>query len=498
MVVTMRSPFGRRNWTGSARELGDAGGALCRHLTLVEDALLVGADDLFVAGEGEQRRVEVGRRRPAQVVPLVIRQIVDADDHVLARDGDGLAVRRREDVVGREHQGARLGLRLPAERKMHGHLVAVEVGVERGADERMDLDGLALDEQGLEGLDAEAVQRGRAVEHHGMLVDDLLEDVPDLGHHRLDHLLGRLDVLHHLARDEAAHDERLEELEGHHLGQAALVHLEVRPGDDHRASRVVDALAEQVLAEAALLALEHVAERLERAVARARDGAAAAAVVEERVDGLLQHALLVVDDDVRRLQVEQPLEAVVAVDDAPVEVVEVAGREAPAVELDHRPQLRRDHGDHVEDHPLGMVAAAQEGRDDLETLDGARLALALGGVDGLTQLQRLGLEIDALEELAHRLGARAAGEVDAEALGLVAGLAGEHALHLLIEGLVADDLARADRLELLPGLVDLVLGVLDGLVAAVDVVVAQLVGLGALQLQLVLAQRGRVDHDAPA
>ena len=193
---------------------------------------------------------------------------------------------------------------------------------------------------------------GRAVEHHGVLVDDLLEDVPDLGHHRLDHLLGRLDVLHHLARHEAAHDERLEELEGHHLGQAALVHLEVRPGDDHGAPGVVDALAEQVLAEAALLALEHVAERLERAVAGAGHGAAAAAVVEQRVDGLLQHALLVVDDDVRRLQVEQPLEAVVAVDDAPVEVVEVAGREAAAVELDHRAQLGRDDGDNVEDHPL--------------------------------------------------------------------------------------------------------------------------------------------------
>jgi hypothetical protein len=42
---------------------------------------------------------------------------------------------------------------------VHGHLVAVEVGVERRADERMDLDGLALDEDGLEGLDAEPVQR---------------------------------------------------------------------------------------------------------------------------------------------------------------------------------------------------------------------------------------------------------------------------------------------------------------------------------------------------
>ena len=40
-----------------------------------------------------------------------------------------------------------------------------------------------------------------------------------------------------LRADEAAHDERLEELEGHHLGQAALVHLEVRAGHDDRAAR---------------------------------------------------------------------------------------------------------------------------------------------------------------------------------------------------------------------------------------------------------------------
>ena len=42
------------------------------------------------------------------------------------------------------------------ERHVHRHLVAVEVGVERGADERVDLDGLALDQDRLEGLDARA------------------------------------------------------------------------------------------------------------------------------------------------------------------------------------------------------------------------------------------------------------------------------------------------------------------------------------------------------
>src|SRR3954463_15736104 len=102
----------------------------------------------------------------------------------------------------------------------------------------------------------------------------------------------------------------------------------VGAGTPTRAAGVVDALAEQVLAEAALLALEHVGQRLQRPVARAGDGAATAAVVEQRVDGLLQHALLVVDDDLRRAEVEQPLEAVVPVDDAAVEVVQVRRGEA--------------------------------------------------------------------------------------------------------------------------------------------------------------------------
>jgi hypothetical protein len=59
------------------------------------------------------------------------------------------------------------------------------------------------------------------------------------------------------------------------------------------------------------------------------DGLAAAAVVEQRVDGLLQHALLVADDDLGRVELLQPLEAVVAVDDAAVEVVEVEVAKRP-------------------------------------------------------------------------------------------------------------------------------------------------------------------------
>ena len=79
------------------------------------------------------------------------------------------------------------------QRDVHRHLVAVEVGVERRADERVDADGLALDQHRLERLDAQAVQRGRAVEQHRVLADDLLEHVPHLRALLLDHLLGLLD-----------------------------------------------------------------------------------------------------------------------------------------------------------------------------------------------------------------------------------------------------------------------------------------------------------------
>src|ERR1700745_2603759 len=60
------------------------------------------------------------------------------------RRNNGGAVGGVQDVVGRHHQHARLELRLQRQRHVHGHLVAVEVGGERGADERMQLDGLAL------------------------------------------------------------------------------------------------------------------------------------------------------------------------------------------------------------------------------------------------------------------------------------------------------------------------------------------------------------------
>ena len=187
-------------------------------------------------------------------------EVVAADDHVLRRRNDRAAVLRLQDVVRREHEEAGLGLRFDGQRHMHGHLVAVEVRVKRGADERMELDGAALDKDRLKGLDAEPVQRGRAVQHDGVVLDDVLEHAPNLGCATLDHALCALDVLRKPALDELFHHKGLEQLERHFLRQAALVHLKLRPHDDNGAAGIVHALAEQVLAEASLLAAEHVGQ----------------------------------------------------------------------------------------------------------------------------------------------------------------------------------------------------------------------------------------------
>src|SRR5215207_58062 len=403
-------------------------------------------------------------------VVLGVRHVIAAENHVLGRRRERAPVRRREDVVRREHQDPRLGLRLRRERQVNRHLVAVEVGVERMADERVDLDRLALDQHRLERLDAESVERRRAIQEHRMLGDHLLEHVPDLRDHRVDVLLGRLDVLDRLTLDEPAHDERLEQLERHQLGQPALVELEARAGHDDRAAGVVDALAEQVLPEAPLLPLEHVRERLQRPVTRAGDRTAAAPVVEEGVDGLLQHPLLVVDDDLRRAEVQQPLEAVVPVDDAAVEVVQVARGEPAAVQLHHRAQLGRDNRDRLEHHPLRLVLGLHEGRDDLQPLDRPLLLLTLRGLDRLAERRALGVEVEVPEQLADRLCAHAAREVDAEAVRRA-----EAVLELAEELLVVDDLLRLELAEELPRVGEAPLRVLAGLTrvhpAGLDVLV---------------------------
>ena len=136
------------------------------------------------------------------------------------------------------------------------------------------------------------------------------------------------------------------------------------------------------------------------------------------------------------MEVHELLEAVVAVDHATIEVVEIGGGKAAAVERDEWTELGRDDRDHVQDHPLRQVVGLAEGLDDLEAL--GVLELLLQGRLGLHALAQLDAELgdlDALEQFLDRLGAHHGLEAGGAVLRV----------ELAEAILVFDDLALLDR-----------------------------------------------------
>ena len=96
----------------------------------------------------------------------------------------------------------------------------------------MQLDGTAFDEDWLESLDREAVERWRTVEKDILALDDRVERIPHLGLARFNHASSRTDVVCLLFGDELADNEWLEQLKRHHLWQATLVNLELWTSHD--------------------------------------------------------------------------------------------------------------------------------------------------------------------------------------------------------------------------------------------------------------------------
>src|SRR6185437_14600692 len=102
--------------------------------------------------------------------------------------------------------------------------------------------------------------------------------------------------------------------------------------------------------------------------------------------------------------------------------------------------------------------ARRERADDLEALDRPLLLLALRGADGLAQHRGLVVEVEILEQLADRLRAHAAREVDAEPVRRA-----EAVLELAEDLLVVDDHLRLELAEDPPGFLEPVDGVDGGL-----------------------------------
>ena len=151
------------------------------------------------------------------------RHIIETENDILRGDDNRLAVGRAQDVVGRHHQNPGFQLRFQRQRHVNRHLIAIEIGVEGGADQWMQLNRLAFDQHRLERLDAETVQGRRAVEEHRMFADDLFQNVPNLGPFFFDHALGGLDGGRHAVFFQARIDKRFEQFQRHFLWQTALM-----------------------------------------------------------------------------------------------------------------------------------------------------------------------------------------------------------------------------------------------------------------------------------
>ena len=98
------------------------------------------------------------------------------------------------------------------------------------------------------------------LQHDGMFANHVFQNVPNDGFLRFHQLFRLLDGGAVAGGFQLVIDERLEKFERHLLRQTALMQLQFGADHDDGTARVVHALAQQVLAEAALLAFERVGQ----------------------------------------------------------------------------------------------------------------------------------------------------------------------------------------------------------------------------------------------
>ena len=110
---------------------------------------------------------------------LLLGDVVQAQYHVLRRQGDRSTVLRVEHVVRCQHQHLGFQNGCLAQRHVNGHLVTVKVGVERATYQRVQLNRLTFYQTWLECLNRQTVQRWSPVEENRVSLEDIFEDFPD-------------------------------------------------------------------------------------------------------------------------------------------------------------------------------------------------------------------------------------------------------------------------------------------------------------------------------
>ena len=121
---------------------------------------------------------------------------------------------------------------------------------------------------------------------------------------------------------------------------------------------------------------------------------------------MLQHALLVPDDDLGGVQIDQLLETVVPVDQPAVQIVQVAGGEVARVQQDQGTQVRGDDRNHIQHHPIGLIVRVPQHLNGAQPLDDVlHTLLRARGLEFLTKLLGDAGQIELTQDLLDALGA---------------------------------------------------------------------------------------------
>ena len=141
---------------------------------------------------------------------------------------------------------------------MHGHLVAVKVGVVCRTHQRMDFQRAAFHQNRLKCLDAQSMQRRGTVQQHRMLFDDIFQYVPNPAIRTFHQLFGLAHIVAMVFLYQFFQYKWLKQFQRHFLWQAALIHLQLRPYHDNASTGIVYTFAQKVLTETTLFTAQQI------------------------------------------------------------------------------------------------------------------------------------------------------------------------------------------------------------------------------------------------
>ena len=238
---------------------------------------------------------------------------------------------------------------------MHGHLIAIEVGVESSTSERVELDSFTFDETRMERLNTKTMQGRSAVEQYARIFGEFFQNIPNLIMFTLDITGSATHIVRQFTFDNLSHDKRFEKFERHAFRQTTFVNIQSRTDDDYRTTGIIHTFTEQILTEATLFTFEDIRERTQLtflAGSGEHGFTMTSIVVNESVHRFLQHAFFIATNNFRRIEFEQTRETIVAVDHAAIEIIQIGSGKTTTIKGDHWAQIRRNHRNIFHNHPF--------------------------------------------------------------------------------------------------------------------------------------------------